>query len=236
MKLFESLGKLGKYKVEKGTMSLKELEKELKKYKERSIKEDSYLILATPWAIEKLTSIKDNRSRRDLFNLFKNWDDKGYINLSEGKYLESLLSTMNLGAHHIGYPLDLDDVENNEIVRSIATTGLRNMGDLMSSGALFHDDVEPSKTISAINNPLHLVMHLKGTYKYSNTKFILGFPKDLVDEDMHFLSSDKAHEVYNYIDGIPHVDPKYIISFYTTNDNVCTSYDIEMLKNKGFSN
>jgi len=231
MKIFESLKNIGKYKVEKNTMSLKELEKEIENAKKKSIQEDSYLLLASSWGIEKLRGIKDSKSRRYFYNLYKQWDDAGYIKLEDGKNLESLLENMNLGVHHIGFTFDLTDIENNEIVHNIIDNGLKNMGDLMR-GMMFTDDVSLSKTIAQINNPLQMVMHLKGSYKNSNTKFIFAFPKELVDKDMHFTNGDSVKQIYDYIDGIPHVKPEFIVSFYTNDNGICKHYNKEDFKTK----
>lgn len=218
--------KLSFPKVKQLGMTKRDIKKVINKYKRMSEKEEKYLVLATSWAEDVLLNITDDLEREMLFNMYKENDDRGFIPLKEGQFLEYLTTFASLGIHYIKYPLIKDDITNDAILKSIFTDGLKNMGDL-SSGVKPTKDIEPSKTIYPINTPFDIVFRLKSQYKESNGAVLIAFKQGIVNENFDFIDSSNEeilNEIYDY-DVVPHIRPIHLLNYVYIENGHCEFYE-----------
>lgn len=215
-----------------------EMKKVIKEYEQRSIAENKYFLLSSKYAKNIFQKAKNIQSYTEMFELFKEWDEYGSIPLELGQQIESMLqdSTINIGIHRTGGygKIDNNQLDNNELLTSIFTNGLKNYGDL-SSGAVTQDTIHPNKTISMLTNPLTAMILLKTQYKDSKGAVVVVFPSNYVNKEGELIAEEE--DVYYRDDtGTLIVKPEYLIGYVARENGLCTYYPKEKFLSKTNTN
>ena len=173
-----------------------------------------YNLRDTTWGKERAGVLDD---------LIDEWDnDANKIPYKLGKQLEDVINddTKVLAIHRTGLSLD----ESTDIFEH----GLINNGAALQ-GVFQEGPPSLSKTVLPISNPLDLDMALKRNYtspsSFTSSKgaVIVELPKSVVD-DFGEIIPGKEMEVYDLINGVYHIKPKYISGYVSMEDNIRKFY------------
>ena len=214
----------------------KEYKKISQNYSKKSILENKYYLLGSNYFKDIINNTQlDDKNLEFFYDLCKEWDDYGSIELDFGLELESLVKdkTYILGVHKTltDAIIDEDNMIHSTLINTILDEGIKNFGDL-SSGVGVKEAPEPSKTISPITNIMDAVIYLKSSYKNSDVCFLVALPREYVDNDLEFAGNYQK-EIYNIKDNEYTIKPEYIVGLVYQNNGNCTYYSKDSIKEKG---
>lgn len=212
----------------------KEYKKIAEEYEKKSIIDNKYYLLGS----DSFKNIVNNKELNDknldfFYDICREWDDYGSIDLQVGNMLESLIQNpeYHIGIHRTPSFSSIDENGNlrSSLVYSIFEDGLINNGDL-SSGVFNQSYPNPSKTISPIKNIMDAVMFFKSSYKQSNIGILAAFPKEYLNSDLD-LEKNYEEEIYNIKDNGSYTDylikPKYLIGVVYQENGNCSFFTKE---------
>lgn len=159
------------------------------------------------------------------YNLFKDWDKRGFMSKELGNFLESLIENKDnqVGIHRVGgfAAVDPNDVYSSDVVYNICSKGLYLTG---HEGALVKDGKNPLYlNISPLNNILQAVQFSKTPYKGSRGGFIIAMPSKYVDKELN-IKDGHENDLCGYVDDTWTLDPKYIVGYISQDEGVCNFY------------
>lgn len=220
----------------------KQYKKTIEEYEKKSVIENKYYLLSSDFFKDIVNNNElDDKNLEFFYDICKEWDDYGSIELEVGHMLESLIKNPDyrIGIHRTPSFSSIDAEGNlhSELANDIFENGLINNGDL-SSGVVNTDVPEPSKTVSPINNIMDAVMYFKASYKQSNIGVLAAFPTKYVDKELNF-NDNYAAEIYNTTDIGAYtqysIKPKYLIGVVYQDHGNCKFFTKDEVKqtNKG---
>ena len=172
-------------------------------------------------------SMKDYDSSKLEFeyNLFKDWDKRGFMSKELGNFLESLIENKDnqVGIHRVGgfAAVDPNDVYSSDVVYNICSKGLYLTG---HEGAPVKDGKNPLYlNISPLNNILQAVQFSKAPYKGSRGGFIIAMPSKYVDKELN-IKDGHEFDLCGYVDDTWTLDPKYIVGYISQDEGICNFY------------
>ena len=159
----------------------------------------------------KNMSKKEQKAWKSAYESWDNYDVK--IPMEIGKMVEYAVNDPDycFGIHR-SYAIDGEKYENDEILHSILTDGLINMGNA-SSGNIYKD---PSleKTVMVCNDMLNATIGLKTSYKGSTGAVLVKVPTKYVDKNTGDIKPGMENEVYNHNElGNSMIKPEFIMGF-----------------------
>lgn len=167
----------------------------------------------------------------------ESWDEDGIELPRElGEGIEQIVNDENyfFGIHR-SYGIDGSNFENDDVLHSILTNGLQNLGDASSN--IVYNDPPVSKTVSPCTNMLITVINLKSSYKGSTGAVLVAIPSDFVDKKTGDVKEGMENEVYNHNRiGNSSIKPEYIMGFiqnlgkgsvlkYESRDEILAAYE-----------
>lgn len=199
-------------------------------YKAKSIEDNVYYLMGSKYADEVFSDPRISEDGITYFrNLFEEYDDYGSIPLELGNDIEQMLddSTIVLGIHRTGGmgTIDKDNIVGSQMLHSIFSEGLKNMGHL-SSGHDSNIIPDPSQTVSMIGSIVHAVMSIKGQYKDSVGGVLVALPSSCVNKDGEIINNS-YETIYTMVDNTHAVKSEYLLGFVASDNGVCTYYPKE---------
>lgn len=186
-----------------------------------------YYISNTNYGQERLTHKKAD-VRETFYGIIGDTDRYGAMSIELGNMLEELIDdpTIRVGIHRT-YLYDVHNVVNNVMLQSILSEGLKNMGDLMSSGVENRGTIDPFKTVSICNNIFDAVAMIKTSYKRpTNCSVLIAFPAEYVNEDGELTGPEES--IYTRDDsGTLHIKPEFQLGVITQEDGICNYFPKE---------
>lgn len=146
------------------------------------------------------------------FDIAEEWDKTGpEIPQEVGKMVEFYVNNPDFvfGIHRSD-AINGADFENDDVLESIMTEGLVNLGDASSGSIREAPDV--SKTVSLPGNILNSVIYMKSSYKRSTGAVLVAIPSKYLDEDGGVMPG-MENEVYNQKGKNSYLKPEFILGF-----------------------
>lgn len=216
----------------------KEYEKISKEYENKSMVENKFYLLSSSYFKNILNNKSlDDKTLEFFYDLCKEWDDYGSLDLNFGLELENLIEDKDyvIGVHRTdSYSyIDNDGEIHSKLISTIFDEGLKNFGDL-SSGVDITEAPEPAKTVSPITDIMDAVIYLKSSYKNSDASVLVALPRDYVDNYLEF-KGDYQNEIYNIKGKSYTIKPEYLVGVVYQKGGNCKVYTKEEVKsqNKG---
>lgn len=202
----------------------------------KAMEDDRYSLFEFKPIIEMLQrceSINSYEKYEFFYNLINGWDSISSISRNSGEYInEEMVNHPEsiLGIHRafLGNMEYNDGIPSNSNLNSIMKDGLINNGHSMQGAVV--DTPSLALTVSPLDTITGFI-NLVGSYKSNNVIVLLEFPRDKVEDDLHF--KDGSFDVYIEKDGLRYINPKYILGAIVKDDGKDCFYSREQLLNHG---
>lgn len=170
----------------------------------------------TPFGTPRSNSKKDRRfASKWLKDVCEGWDNCGVdIPRELGEQIENMVKDPNhfFGVHR-SYGINGEECDTDEVLHSILTEGLTNLGDA-SSGAIYKDP-DVSKTVSPCTNMLNTVINLKTSYKGSSGAVLVQIPIEYCNKEGK-VKPGMENQVYDHNElGNSRIKPEFLVGFVT---------------------
>lgn len=201
---------------------------DIDQYRRRSKDEGLYFMLASDEMYRLFSDpSKDANKLYSLFEMYKDWDDYGSLPLEVGMLYEELLADKShvVGIHRSDSIGQFGDVQEDHILIDVFTNGLRNNGDLASSGLYNSGYIDPSKTLTPCHNILNLVILSKTPRKQGDkASIIVSIPKQYVDESLDIVNNQGSNIYVVDSNGNRNIKPDFIVGCIYQDNGNCTFY------------
>lgn len=211
----------------------KEYKQIAEEYSKKSILDNNYYLLGSNFFKEIVNNPQlDDKNLEFFYDICKEWDDYGSIELNFGLELENLLQDKDyiMGVHRTNSDsyTDYDGEIRSRLVETIFDEGLKNFGDL-SSGVNIKEPPEPAKTVSPVTNIMDAIIFLKSSYKSSDASILVALPRDYVDNELEFKGNYQK-KIYDIKDGNYTIKPEYLVGVVYQKEGNCKVYTKDEVK------
>ena len=203
------------------------IDKEIKYYQEKSLKDNKYYSMAY------------SGCNKANYELFKEWDEKGSIPLDLGLRLKEIMNDKNMNLYiHRTAIINNENIYDDEFgLMNVMENGLINNGNSLSNPTSKETVPPISKTADLIKHDIHMQINLK-SHRYdsfgnlSTGAIIFAIPSKYLNENDEVIVDPNL--VYDYKNNLAYIKPEFIIGATTLkNHGECEFYSREdLLKNK----
>lgn len=221
------------FKKKKLDSRIVEKKLELEKILKQALIDNRYSLYEFDYLKDLLTrseGINDYEKYELFYKMIGGWDQICKLTRDSGNFINDKMKNkdMILGIHrsNLGDMELTDGILSNVNLASIMNDGLINNGHGMQGG------ISNVPSVSLTVSPLEGVsgfINLVSNYKNNNVVILLEFPRELLDEDLHFINDESASKIYLEKDGIRYINPDYILGSIVKHDGIDEFYSKEQL-------